>query len=637
MATKKPVWQDERKVDKCLKCGSAFGVFNRKHHCRACGRVFCHSCSSHTITLEKLVRFYGKEPVRVCDTCFYKERHENLKARRNEAAKQSKISAQQQAQQQAQARAQAEAQARAKAEEEAQQAAQRQQAETLRRQEEERAAKLRFLEQQQAQLQAAFTQPSAPYPSAPLPDTPSKESQFVSLPTSVRKDIRSKSVVEGIFGEEDFFSTPKKPVATRKAPLAPHAAATPSMHSGPDLFDDIIGAAAAGVYTAAGRSPAQTPQVEQSTGAAAFPPPPAHEAPPVPSSAAAEAAAARAKAEAEAHARARAEALARTNAEAEARARAEAEAKARAEAEAKARAEAEAAARATAEAQRLQKVAAEAEAAAKAEAEAQAQAAAANGLPPLSSLEDPCDAQVLNVIPPRDGGLQETAKTRLMQEKAFVRWVNAYLSQRCLEITSLATQFRDGVFMIHLVECISGQPVTCAPCFAQPQSSDDAYRNFHAGLLHLKQLNRTMPPVQIQELVNGNVALMLNLLWSILYRTEIEPKLFEGAAGIGAILGWVKSVTAGYAGVDIVDFKKSFEDGLVFCAIVHRHNPAMLDFNKLAKEPTVVNKVTNISLAFKCLNAGWMVPQLLDGEDVIEDPDDVCVIVYLAICFAMLK
>ena len=42
-------WIDERKCASCFECSKGFGVLTRKHHCRVCGRVFCHACSSHTL------------------------------------------------------------------------------------------------------------------------------------------------------------------------------------------------------------------------------------------------------------------------------------------------------------------------------------------------------------------------------------------------------------------------------------------------------------------------------------------------------------------------------------------------------------------------------------------------------------
>ncbi len=48
MASIKPtvpfIWIPDLNVDKCCKCKCTFHLFNRKHHCRFCGKIFCSSC-----------------------------------------------------------------------------------------------------------------------------------------------------------------------------------------------------------------------------------------------------------------------------------------------------------------------------------------------------------------------------------------------------------------------------------------------------------------------------------------------------------------------------------------------------------------------------------------------------------------
>jgi hypothetical protein len=37
-------WRPDDTTTNCGKCGEAFTFFNRRHHCRACGHIFCGNC-----------------------------------------------------------------------------------------------------------------------------------------------------------------------------------------------------------------------------------------------------------------------------------------------------------------------------------------------------------------------------------------------------------------------------------------------------------------------------------------------------------------------------------------------------------------------------------------------------------------
>lgn len=66
IAESAPEWADG---EECFRCRTGFGILTRKHHCRACGQIFCDKCSSKQSYLPQ----YGIEkPVRVCDGCYEK-------------------------------------------------------------------------------------------------------------------------------------------------------------------------------------------------------------------------------------------------------------------------------------------------------------------------------------------------------------------------------------------------------------------------------------------------------------------------------------------------------------------------------------------------------------------------------------
>ncbi|KAF3789591.1 Vacuolar sorting-associated protein 27 [Nymphaea thermarum] len=61
----------------CQGCCSQFTMFNRKHHCRRCGGLFCNNCTQERMYL----RGQGDSPVRICDPCKKLEEAARLEAR----------------------------------------------------------------------------------------------------------------------------------------------------------------------------------------------------------------------------------------------------------------------------------------------------------------------------------------------------------------------------------------------------------------------------------------------------------------------------------------------------------------------------------------------------------------------------
>ncbi|ORY85384.1 hypothetical protein BCR35DRAFT_313422 [Leucosporidium creatinivorum] len=74
------VWEADELANECRRCQRKFTFFIRKHHCRRCGQIVCHACSTHTNRLEPSIVVHepGSHPsddpwdsirYRTCDTC----------------------------------------------------------------------------------------------------------------------------------------------------------------------------------------------------------------------------------------------------------------------------------------------------------------------------------------------------------------------------------------------------------------------------------------------------------------------------------------------------------------------------------------------------------------------------------------
>jgi len=71
-------WILDGEVTKCMICTQKFTLFIRRHHCRSCGYVVCHKCSSQRAVIlqlrsDKLSMLENNES-RVCDLCAPKHR-----------------------------------------------------------------------------------------------------------------------------------------------------------------------------------------------------------------------------------------------------------------------------------------------------------------------------------------------------------------------------------------------------------------------------------------------------------------------------------------------------------------------------------------------------------------------------------
>ncbi|KAL1215886.1 1-phosphatidylinositol-3-phosphate 5-kinase FAB1A [Cardamine amara subsp. amara] len=66
-------WMPDQSCPVCYECDAQFTVFNRRHHCRLCGRVFCAKCAANSIpSPSDATKDTHEEPdrIRVCNYCY---------------------------------------------------------------------------------------------------------------------------------------------------------------------------------------------------------------------------------------------------------------------------------------------------------------------------------------------------------------------------------------------------------------------------------------------------------------------------------------------------------------------------------------------------------------------------------------
>lgn len=85
------------------------------------------------------------------------------------------------------------------------------------------------------------------------------------------------------------------------------------------------------------------------------------------------------------------------------------------------------------------------------------------------------------------------------------------------------------------------------------------------------------------------------LLWTIISKFQVADIVIEGVSGKEGLLLWCKRQTMGYPGVEVEDFARSWESGMAFLALLHKHRPECIDMAGI--DPA--RKADNMALAFR--------------------------------------
>lgn len=118
------------------------------------------------------------------------------------------------------------------------------------------------------------------------------------------------------------------------------------------------------------------------------------------------------------------------------------------------------------------------------------------------------------------------------------------------------------------------------------------------------------PLPSITEIVDGNLKMTLGMIWTIILRFAIQDISVEEMTAKEGLLLWCQRKTAPYKNVNVQNFHLSFKDGLAFCALIHRHRPDLIDYNKLSKD----NPAENLNTAFDVAEKYLDIPRMLDPD-----------------------
>ncbi|KAF9221592.1 hypothetical protein BS17DRAFT_785019 [Gyrodon lividus] len=216
------------------------------------------------------------------------------------------------------------------------------------------------------------------------------------------------------------------------------------------------------------------------------------------------------------------------------------------------------------------------------------------------------------------------------QERTFCKWLNTKLEANGYPpMHSLLHDLSDGVRLIQLMEIMGD--TSLGRYNKNPRMRVQKAENVNKALEFIRQRGIKLTNIGPEDIMDGNLKLILGMIWTLVLRFTIADISEEGLSAKEGLLLWCQRKTAPYKEVDVQDFSVSWSDGLALCALIHCHRPDLLDYDNLDKS----DRHGNTRLAFQIAADHLGIPQLLEVEDLCDSdrPDERSVMTYIASFF----
>ncbi|XP_032632200.1 alpha-actinin-4 isoform X2 [Chelonoidis abingdonii] len=213
------------------------------------------------------------------------------------------------------------------------------------------------------------------------------------------------------------------------------------------------------------------------------------------------------------------------------------------------------------------------------------------------------------------------------QRKTFTAWCNSHLRKAGTQIENIDEDFRDGLKLMLLLEVISGERL---PKPERGKMRVHKINNVNKALDFIASKGVKLVSIGAEEIVDGNAKMTLGMIWTIILRFAIQDISVEETSAKEGLLLWCQRKTAPYKNVNVQNFHISWKDGLAFNALIHRHRPELIEYDKLRKD----DPVTNLNNAFEVAEKYLDIPKMLDAEDIVGTlrPDEKAIMTYVS-CF----
>lgn len=222
---------------------------------------------------------------------------------------------------------------------------------------------------------------------------------------------------------------------------------------------------------------------------------------------------------------------------------------------------------------------------------------------------------------------RETTEFEDVQARTFCKWLNAKLDIcKVAPMSNLSRDLSDGTNLIQLMEIMGD--ASLGRYNRTPRMRVQKAENVNKALQFIQSRGVTLTNIGPEDVVDGNLKLILGLIWTLILRFTIADITEEGVNAKEGLLLWCQRKTRDYESVNVQNFSDSWQDGLALCALIHHHRPDLLDWDKLPRgDPHACTQ-----MAFDIAAASLGIPQLLEIPDLCDaaKPDERSVMTYVA-------
>uniref|UniRef100_A0AAF5HXR8 Apple domain-containing protein n=1 Tax=Strongyloides stercoralis TaxID=6248 RepID=A0AAF5HXR8_STRER len=217
---------------------------------------------------------------------------------------------------------------------------------------------------------------------------------------------------------------------------------------------------------------------------------------------------------------------------------------------------------------------------------------------------------------------EEIPEWVVIQMTTFTNWLNYQLRQSNVVVRDLCSDLSDGTLLIQIVE-IFQRRICTGKIYNYKPTEIQCLMNVQMALDALREDGVKLVNIGSQDIVEGNLKLILGLIWCLIqkYQIAIQSKIPSKKL----IMAWLQSVLPE---IKLTNFRTNWNSGKALAALINFCQPGLFEeWRNLNPNTSYENCKKALEIAEKYLN----VPAVLNAEHMSSpELDELSTITYLS-------